>query len=113
MTDDLQQARVEAAAKALRDDKANRTDTYKVPAWEDTNYGDKLVLRGQARAALAAADAHLPSVEAIADAIEGAHKAWGEYWGDFQAGLDDDPGPLADFQAEAVRAMFGEVAGDE
>lgn len=55
---------VEAAAKALRADKANRTDTYRVPDWEDTPYGDKLVYRGQARAALVAAAA----VAALADA---------------------------------------------
>lgn len=47
---------VEAAARALRDDKANRTDVYAVPTWEDTRYGDKLVFRGQARAALEAAE---------------------------------------------------------
>lgn len=51
---------VEAAAKALRDDKANRTDTYRVPEWEDTPYGDKLVYRGQARAALVAAQGAAP-----------------------------------------------------
>lgn len=56
-------AQVEAAAKALREDKANRTDTYRVPEWEDMPYGDKLVYRGQARAALVAAQGAAPQAE--------------------------------------------------
>lgn len=67
---DVHEARVEAAARALRDDKANRVDTYAVPEWEDTGYGDKLVYLGQARAALAAADA-VVTVEEIRDEIAG------------------------------------------
>ena len=47
---------VEAAARASSSWKANRTDGYVVPTWEDTRYGDKLVFRGQARAALEAAE---------------------------------------------------------
>ena len=54
---------VEAAAKALRDDHANRTDTYVVPAWEDTSHGDKIVFRGRARAALMAAALVAPQRE--------------------------------------------------
>lgn len=46
---------IERAARALRDDKANRIDTWRVPEWENTSHGDRLVYLGQARAALAAA----------------------------------------------------------
>lgn len=50
-------AQVEAAAKALRADRANRVDTFHVPDWENTSHGYKLVFLGQARAALEAARA--------------------------------------------------------
>ena len=45
---------VDRAAKALRDDKANRAEYYHVPEWADTPYGDKLVYRSAARAMLGA-----------------------------------------------------------
>ena len=45
---------VDRAAKALRDDKANRAEYYHVPEWADTPYGDKLVYRSAARAVLGA-----------------------------------------------------------
>lgn len=44
---------IEAMEEVLRDDNANRVDTYMVPEWVDMPYGDKLVFR-QARAAYAA-----------------------------------------------------------
>ena len=47
-------ADVDRAAKALRDDKANRAEYYHVPEWADTPYGDKLVYRSAARAVLGA-----------------------------------------------------------
>lgn len=46
---------VEVAAKALRADRANRVDPFRVPDWENTSHGYKLVFLGQARAALEAA----------------------------------------------------------
>lgn len=59
----LPATQIEAAARALRDDKANRTETYAVPTWENTPHGDKIVFRGQARAALIAAFDELRRLE--------------------------------------------------
>ena len=56
---------IEAAAKALRDEKANRVDTYHVPEWENTSHGDKIVYRGQARAALEAYKLHVNTIYGI------------------------------------------------
>lgn len=50
----------------------------------------------------------IPSEEETADVIEGADKAWREYWGDFHAGIGEDPGPLADFISRAVLLLIGE-----
>lgn len=51
---------VEAAAKALRDDHANRVDGWKVPEWENLQHGFKIEYRGKARAALVAAAGAAP-----------------------------------------------------
>ena len=53
MTDDLQQARVEAAARAMYEFRELRTD----PKWADVEHGVQEEYRKDARAALAAADA--------------------------------------------------------
>ena len=110
MTDDLQQARVEAAAKAILREWQNRGSALSGEAlrWE---------FKADARAALAAADAHFPSVEAIAEVlvahrlIEGSDFA-GRLNGDWWCACrwrESRSGHLA-HQAEAVRALFGEVA---
>lgn len=65
MTDRLNPEALEAAAKALRDDHANRAEYYVVPEWNDTSYGQKLVFRGKARAAVSAYLAALPTPRTI------------------------------------------------
>lgn len=59
----LPATQIEAAARALRDDKANRTETHAVPAGENTPDGDKTVFRGRSRAALIAAFDELRRLE--------------------------------------------------
>lgn len=86
MTDDLQQARVEAAMRAYRDHRGGE-------------------LRGKIRAVLAAADAHLPTVEQIAEVIHNSMCVLKQC--DFRPSTDQREA------ARAVRALFGEVAGDE
>lgn len=91
---DLHEKRVEAAAKALE----------KLPL--------NIITRGEAiqaaRAALAAADAHLPSVEQIAEVLA----ALPEEMVEIESRLvRQSPTNLE--RARAVRALFGEVAGDE
>ena len=111
MNEDLQQARIEAAARAIYDEW--RSPDYFT--WEQAVEGRNANpdptfphivdrFRGQARAALAAADAHLPSVEQIAEAIE--------YAADWEYGFRDPEKVIAHI-AETIRALFGEVAGDE
>lgn len=94
----LHEKRVEAAAKAMWE----RTPRKDDPTWADLDYGIKEIWRKDARAALAAADAHLPSVEQIAEVL----------YDEFVTRTD-----LSMIECErtacAVRALFGEVAGDD
>lgn len=92
MSNDLQQARIEAAAKVLLRDYQSEYDGGEVSEFLDV-----------ARAALAAADAHLPTAEQIAEVLSAQTTCDGEPW----------PSELHRRQARAVRALFGEVAGDD
>lgn len=117
--DSLHEARVEAAAKAMYELRAKIDD----PFWEGgkLDYGIKQIYRQDARAALAAADAvcckHLKcpggslcccrndamvTVEQIAEVIMRA-----------LVFTNENSKPWADGVARDVRALFGEVAGDE
>lgn len=117
MTDDLQQARVEAAARAMYEFRELRTD----PKWADVEHGVQEEYRKDARKALAAADAvcckHLKcpggslcccrndamvTVEQIAEVIMRA-----------LVFTNENSKPWADGVARDVRALFGEVEGDE
>ena len=69
MTSELQQARIEAAAKAMWE----RTPRKDDPTWADLDYGIKEIWRKDARAALAAADALLPSAGQIAEELSKHH----------------------------------------
>lgn len=93
---DLQQARIEAVAEYLYD-----WQTGSVGYFHTSNHKE-LWIHG-ARQALAAADAHLPSVEQIAEVLER------------KLGHAHRDAPYADLteEAVAVRALFGEVTGDE
>ncbi len=113
MSNHLQQARIEAAARAIYDEW--RSPDYFT--WEQAVEGRNANpdptfphivdrFRGQARAALAAADAHLPSVEQIAEEIAGHPILSGFYQTTVGVGEARE-------MAEAIRALFGEVAGDE
>jgi hypothetical protein len=102
MSNGLQQARVEAAAKAMYELRAKIDE----PFWEGgkLDYGIKQIYRQDARAALAASDAHLPTVEQIAEVLSAQTTCDGEPW----------PTELHLRQAREVRALFREeVAGDE
>lgn len=98
MTNDLQQARIEAAAEYLYD-----WQTGSVGYFHTSNHKE-LWIRG-ARQALAAADAHLPSVEQIAEEIAGHPIGSGFYQTTVGVGEARE-------MAEAVRAVFGEVVSD-
>ena len=95
-TNELQQARIEAAAEYLYD-----WQTGSVGYFHASNHKE-LWVHG-ARQALAAADAHLPTVEMIAEVLSAQTTCDGEPW----------PSELHRRQARAVLALFGEVAGDE
>ena len=70
---------VERAAKALRDDKANRAEYYHVPEWADTPYGDKLVYRSAARAVLGAVgEVEQELREAVTDEIRSVVAAFSD-----------------------------------
>ncbi|NLA65114.1 MAG: hypothetical protein GX862_04160 [Leucobacter sp.] len=102
-------AQVEAAAKAMHGTRNPWFAAY--GDWGAAGFEIKKAFRESARAALvaAAADAHLPTVEQIETRIKEAEHDWrnAEFVG------DPDLGTLTKYVAHAVRALFGEVAGDE
>lgn len=108
MTDDLQQAREAAAAQAMSDGYV--TSGRQVLSWVEL-----------AEVALATADTHLPSVEQIAEVLDAhlidrAIKFDSDGFRDWTCrcgnkATTDKPHHI--HRAEAVRALFGEVAGDE
>lgn len=107
MTNDLQQARIQAAARAYDPEAWSHHDRLR-EAGETGLAGMVAFSLLKARAALAAADAHLPSVEMIAEVIQ--RTRW--------RAVDSGTNPRIDYTdsmdiARAVRALLGEVAGDE
>lgn len=58
---------LEAAAKALRDDHANRTQFYVLPAWEKTPHESKELFRAKANAAVSA---YLAAAQPVVDSVE-------------------------------------------
>lgn len=92
---------VEAAAKAMHETGNPWFAAY--GDWGAAGFEIKKAFRESARAALDAADAHLPTVEQIAEAILSADTA-----------IHDSPNPeeQALGAARAVRALFGEVEGE-
>ena len=100
MNDDLQQARIEAVSQVFRHAVSKEGWTL-WPAQADE----------LARAALAAADAHFPTVEQIAEVVGGIRLDAAECRENYFC--DEVVSDHAMDIATAVRALFGEVAGDE
>lgn len=94
MTNDLQQARIEAIEAVMLEALEHEFET------PGEAFGWEKWLREMSVKALAAADAHLPSVEQIAEVLER------------KLGHAHRDAPYADLteEAVAVRALFGEVA---
>lgn len=101
MTNDLQQARIEAAAKVLLRDYQSEYDGGEVSEFLDV-----------ARAALAAADAHLPTVEQIAEVLQ-AHRYIPVVNGPEKCSCGESFRDRWAHEVHQAVLLRGEVAGDE
>lgn len=101
MTDDLQQARVEAAAEAFRNSEASAkaTTSLEVSISAALAAGDAIQSKAKSSQNFV-----LPSVEELVEVIR-----------EYDLKYDENTTP-ADYRralAKAIHALFGEVAGDE
>lgn len=105
---EMSEEQIERAARAIRDDQANREQFWEVPEWDKTPHGSKELYRAKARAALTAAGvapvsegARLIDKAALYRVIDEAQRSWG---------TGDRCEPIA---APITRAVIQHLGGEQ